>query len=313
MNILITGGAGYIGSVLVGNLLNQGYRVTVADNFMYRQKSLLSYCKQENFEVACVDVRDRDKIKPFYKSADIIVPLAAIVGAKACDQDRQAAQDVNFEAVRHLLDNTSPAQKIILPTTNSGYGTSTGEVFCDEETPLNPISLYGVTKVNAEQELLSGSRGVSIRLATVFGMSPRMRIDLLVNDFVSRAFFDRFIVLFEADFKRNFISIHDVCRGIEFAIQNYDKMKGEAFNLGLSDANLSKKELCETIKNQLNEFYYHCAEIGSDPDKRNYIVSNEKIESLGFKCGTSLDQGIAELIKGYRMVRNGGDFDNIIP
>lgn len=303
-NILVTGGAGYLGSVLVPKLLSLGHNVTVLDSFTFRQNSLMDCCHYSSFTVVRGDVRDEKLIKRLLKSADVIIPLAAIVGAPACDRDRIGAKTINTDAVKLIVDNASKEQRLILPTTNSGYGIGQKDKSCTEETPLNPISHYGITKMEAEHFVLERGNSISFRLATVFGLSPRMRIDLMVNDFVYRAMNDRFIVLFEAHFKRNFIHIRDVVKAFVHAIDNFEKMKNEAYNVGLSEANLSKLELCKKIKEHIPEFVYLEAPVGEDMDKRDYIVSNAKIEKTGFKPDFSLDMGIKELIKGFTILKN---------
>lgn len=307
--ILITGGAGYLGSVLVGHLLRRGYSVTVLDNLLYGQVSLLPYCAEPNFEFVRGDARDEALLRRLLKAHDAIIPLAAIVGMKACDRDPLMTRSVNYAAVVSLNHLRSAEQRVILPCTNSGYGTKSGDVYCTEETPLEPISLYGETKVKAERELLDSPNAISLRLATVFGPSPRPRLDLLVNDFVHRAVTDGFLVIYEKDFKRNYVHIDDVAECFCFCLENFDHMKGEAYNVGLSNANLSKAELAERVKEYVPSLYVHFAEVGSDPDKRNYIVSNEKIESKGFAARRSLDEGIRQLLKLYRMLPR-GDFRN---
>jgi nucleoside-diphosphate-sugar epimerase len=303
IKILVTGGAGYIGSILVPMLLEQAYEVTVLDNFMYNQNSLLDCCANPHFSVIRGDCRDEALLRRAIKDADYILPLAAIVGAPACEADKTAAVSTNLEAIKLLLSLRSKEQRIIYPCTNSGYGIGEKDKFCTEEAPLRPISLYGRTKVEAEKAILDAGNAISLRLATVFGMSPRMRIDLLANNFVYRAVTDRYLVVFEGHFKRNYIHIRDVARAFLHAIQNFDRMKDEPYNVGLSDANLSKLELCAKIKEQLPDFVYIEAPIGEDPDKRDYIVSNEKIERTGFKPIYSLEMGIKELIKGYTILR----------
>jgi len=302
MKILVTGGAGYIGSILTPYLLDQGHEVTILDNFMFKQNSLLDACHRKSFNVIRGDVRDSELVIGNLKNHDVIIPLAGIVGAPACKRDVRLAKEVNLEAVKTIVSHASSQQIILFPVTNSGYGIGQTEIYCDENTPLNPISLYGQTKVEAEKILLDAGNAVTFRLATVFGASPRMRMDLLVNDFVYRAFSDRFIVLFESHFKRNYIHIRDVSHVFGFAMDNYNKMRGQTYNVGLSDANLSKMELCLKIKKYLPDFYIHESEIGEDPDKRDYIVSNEKIESLGWHPTYSLDMGIQELIKTYKLL-----------
>ncbi|MFQ5851915.1 MAG: NAD-dependent epimerase/dehydratase family protein [Candidatus Binatia bacterium] len=302
--ILVTGGAGYIGCILVPALLDAGYAVTVLDNFMYQQNSLLACCADERFSVISGDCRDEKTLRPALRDADVIIPLAAIVGAPACDRDKTAATSTNLKAIKLLLSLRSKEQRILFATTNSGYGIGEAGKFCTEETPLRPISLYGVTKVEAEKAVLDGGNAITFRLATVFGMSPRMRIDLLVNNFVYRAATDRVVVVFDCHAKRNYIHIRDVARVFLHALENFDQMKDEPYNVGLSDANLSKMELCAKIKEQLPFFVYLEAPVGEDPDKRDYIVSNEKIERTGYKPAHSLESGIRELIKGYTMLRS---------
>ncbi len=304
LNILVTGGAGYLGSILVPALLADGHTVTVLDNFMFKQSSLNHCCADPNFDCYRGDAREPDTLKPLVAKADVVIPLAALVGAPLCDRDRLATVSTNRDAVRTLVDMLSPDQRIMMPITNSGYGVGETGKFCTEESPLRPISLYGTTKVEAEQIALSHPNAISFRLATVFGMAPRMRIDLLVNDFVYRAVYDRVVVLFEANFKRNYIHVRDVARAFRHGLANFEAMKGGPYNVGLSDANLSKKELAERIQQHLPNFVYLESAIGEDPDKRDYIVSNEKIERTGFTPAHSLDMGIEELIKGYRMISN---------
>jgi len=303
-SILVTGGAGYLGSTLVPALLDEGHRVTVLDNFLFGQASLNHLCANPNFEVHRGDARDSEVLKPLLRDADIIIPLAALVGAPLCNNDKIGAETINRDAVLTLIRLASPQQRIMMPVTNSGYGIGEAGKFCTEETPLRPITLYGRTKVQAEQAVLERGNCISFRLATVFGMSPRMRIDLLVNDFVYRAVNDRAVVLFEAHFKRNYIHVRDVARAFVHGICNFESMRDQPYNAGLSDANLSKLELCQQIQAHLPKFVFLEAPVGEDPDKRDYIVSNEKIERSGYRPAHSLDDGIRELIKGYRMLRN---------
>jgi nucleoside-diphosphate-sugar epimerase len=300
-NILVTGGAGYIGSTLVPKLLNEGHNVTVLDNFMYGQTSLNQLCANKKFNVYNGDVRLKQDVFPLLKQADVIIPLAAYVGAPLCNKDPIGATSTNKDAIFMMIDNLSKEQIVIMPTTNSAYGTGT---YCTEESALNPISRYAIDKVEVEKRLLDHPNTISYRLATVFGMSPRMRIDLLVNDFVHRAVKDGFTILFEGHFKRNYVHVADVSNAFIHGLNNYDNMKNEIYNVGLSEANISKKELCEAIQKYIPTFTFMEAEVGKDPDQRNYIVSNDKIESTGFKTQVSLDAGIQELIKGYRMIRN---------
>ena len=269
---------------------------------MYKQTSLLESCHKKNLTVINGDARDKKLITKHMKNADYIIPLACIVGAPACDRDPVAAKAVNFDAIKMILELRNKNQRIIFPTTNSGYGIGQKGIYCTEKTPLKPVSLYGRFKVDIEKEILRAKNSITLRLATVFGMSPRMRLDLLVNDFVYRAVNDRFVILFESHFKRNYVHIRDVVKAFIHCMDNFEKMKNEPYNVGLSDANLSKWKLCEEIKKQVKDFYFIEAKVGKDPDKRDYIVSNEKIESTGFKPDYSLKQGIEELIKGYQII-----------
>jgi len=303
MRILVTGGAGYIGAVLVPHLLREGHAVTVIDSFMYGQASLLDCCHHPGLTIIRGDARDRAVLAAAVKQADAIIPLACLTGAPACDRNPAEARRINLEAIRLLLELRSRTQPIIFPTTNSGYGVGQAGIHCTEETPLRPVSLYGQLKVEAEQAVLEAGHSVTLRLATAFGISPRMRLDLLVNDFVYRAVTDRFLVVFQGHFKRNYIHVRDIAQAFLHALTHLETMNGQPYNVGLSDANLSKLELCAEIKKQIPAFYYVEAAIGEDPDKRNYIVSNEKIERTGFRPRVSLQDGIAELIKGYQVVR----------
>lgn len=301
--ILVTGGAGYIGSILVEELLKNNFQVTVIDNFLYSQNSLAHLLHYNNLEVYNGDCRDKDLIKNLIKKNDIIIPLAALVGAPICKYDPVGSRTINFDAVKYIFDESSKNQIIIMPTTNSAYGSGDEDNYCDENSPLNPISQYAIDKVELEKHLLDKDNFISLRLATVFGMSPRMRVDLLVNDFVYRAVKDNFIILFEANFKRNYIHIRDVSNAFLLCLRNFNEMKNQVFNVGLSEANLSKKELCEEIKKQINSFIFHEEKFAKDPDQRNYIVSNKKIESFGFKPSYSIQDGISELIKGYKTIK----------
>ena len=303
-NILVTGGAGYLGSIMVPDLLYEGHRVTVIDNFMYKQTSLNHLCAHPNFDVVKGDVRVESDMLPLLKNADIIIPLAALVGAPLCKADPVGADSTNKVAIYNMMNHVSNQQIIIMPTTNSAYGSGDENNFCTEKSPLNPISKYAIDKVEVEKRLMEHPNAISYRLATVFGMSPRMRIDLLVNDFVYRAVYDRFVVLFESHFKRNYIHVRDVARAFVHAIHNIDTMKQNIYNVGLSNANVSKKELCEVIKSFITDFTIVDAPVGIDPDQRNYIVSNAKLEAIGFSPKYPLEAGVQELVKGYRMVKN---------
>jgi len=299
--ILVTGGAGYVGSILVPELLNKGHQVTVIDNFMYNQPSLAAVVSNPNLELVFADVRDYATVKKYIVAADVVIPLAAIVGAPACAKDPLTASSINKDSIIWLFEQLSSDQQIIMPTTNSAYGSGDKNNYCDENSPLNPLSLYAKDKVLVEKELMQQTKATSFRLATVFGISPRMRLDLLVNNFVHRAMTDKFVVLFEGHFKRNYVHVRDVSQAFCFAIENPDKVEGEIFNFGLSEANISKEELCQAIQALLPEFTFLDAPLAKDPDQRNYIVSNEKIENRGMKASVSLSDGIAELIKGLKM------------
>ena len=305
--VLVTGGLGYLGSILCEHLLDAGYRVAALDNLMYGtgQQGLYHLCSNSAFDFIKGDVRDEDTMRTALQSADIVIHLAAIVGAAACDRDTALATSVNLESVKLLNRLRSPNQLVVFPNTNSGYGATTGDRYCTEETPLEPISLYGRTKVESERLLLNSPNAVAFRLATVFGFSPRMRLDLLVNHFVYAAVKEGYLVLFEKEFKRNFVHVRDVADCLLHALGHRDRMVGNVYNLGLDSANLSKEELVMCVKQHVPNFYIHFAPIGQDPDKRNYIVSSAKLRSAGFEARRSLDDGIRELIKGYRMEGRG--------
>ncbi|MEY8335229.1 NAD(P)-dependent oxidoreductase [Lachnospiraceae bacterium 47-T17] len=302
--IVVTGGAGYIGSVLVPMLLNEGCDVTVVDSFYFNQATLLDICMNPNFHIVRGDARNEALMRKVIEGADYIIPLAAMVGFPLCKADEVAARTTNQDAIEMLLRIRKPEQRVIYPCTNSGYGVGEGDKYCTEDSPLNPISLYGLTKVNAERAVLEAGNSLTFRFATVFGASPRMRIDLLVNDFVYRAVFDRTNVVFEGSFKRNYIHIRDAAGAFIHAMKHFDEMKGLPYNCGLSSANLSKLELCAKIKEHIPGFVYMEAPIGEDPDKRDYIVSNERLEATGWKPQYTLDDGIKELIKVYAIIKN---------
>jgi nucleoside-diphosphate-sugar epimerase len=303
--VLITGGAGYLGSILSEHLLAKGFEVTVLDNLMYGEQSVFHLAAHSHFNFVFGDARDEATVKKLVQEAEVIIPLAAIVGAPACDRDPLLAKTVNLDAIRIINRARSAGQLIVYPTTNSGYGTKSGDVFCTEETPLEPISLYGQTKCQAEALVLDSPNAITLRLATVFGLSPRMRLDLLVNHFVYEAVKTGYLVIFEKDFKRNFVHIRDIADCFIHCIGHSAKMVGRPFNVGLDAANVSKEELARTIKKHVPNFYVHYAAVGSDPDKRNYIVSNQRLREAGFEAKRSLDDGIKELIKGYRMLGRG--------
>ena len=302
MRVVVTGGAGYVGSILCERLLAEGFALTVVDNLMYGQAPLFHLCADRNFDFIRGDARDEALIKQVVRNADIICPLAAVVGALACDRDPWLARSVNLDAVRLINGLRSRDQLVLFPVTNSGYGTQSGEVYCTEETPLEPISLYGRTKVEAEAELLGSPNTIALRLATVFGVSPRMRLDLLVNHFVHAAVTDGYIVIFEKDFKRNYVHIRDVADCFVHGIRRAEQMVGRAYNVGLDDANFSKEQLALKIRQHVPDFYLHFSEVGSDPDKRNYIVSNQRLREAGFEARRSVDEGIEELLKAFRML-----------
>jgi len=303
-HILVTGGAGYLGSTMVPDLLNAGHKVTVLDNFLFKQTSLNHVCHHPDFNVVKGDIRVEGTVVPLMKKADVIIPLAALVGAPLCNLDPVGATTVNHDAITMMLRHLSKQQIVLMPTTNSAYGTGDQNNFCTEQSPLRPISQYAKEKVEVEKALMQHPNAISFRLATVFGMSPRMRVDLLVNDFTYRAVHDRFVVLFESSFKRNYVHVRDVSRAFQHALANFDRMKGQIYNVGLTEANVSKRELCEHIARQVPDFVVLEAPMGKDPDQRNYVVSNAKIEATGFKTAFSLDAGIGELIKGYAMLKN---------
>ena len=303
-HVLITGGAGYIGSVLTPMLLNAGYEVTVLDSFYFGQASLLECCINPNFHIINGDCRDEETMKKALEGKDVIIPLAALVGFPLCDKDKTAARTTNLGAIELLVRLRAPEQKILYPCTNSGYGVGETGNFCTEDSPLRPISLYGSTKVAAEKAVLEAGNSLTFRFATVFGVSPRMRLDLLVNDFVYRAVNDRTAVIFEGNFKRNYIHIRDAAGAFLWGMQHFEEMKGLPYNCGLSSANLSKLELCAKIKEHIPAFTYIEAPVGEDPDKRDYIVSNDRLEATGWRPKYSLDDGIEELKKAYSIIKN---------
>jgi|TARA_R110000796_G_scaffold249731_1_gene377852 nucleoside-diphosphate-sugar epimerase len=311
VKVLITGGAGYLGSTLTHYLLDKGYEVDVLDNLMYEQTSLLHLCSHENFRFINKDVTDFELLKSIISDYDVIIPLAAIVGGPACDANKELATKINFEQIKCIVDNLRDDQKLIMPNTNSQYGSSKDVI--TEESPFNPLSHYAVTKCDAENYIMNSERGICLRLATVFGSSSRMRTDLLVNDFVHKAIVDGYIVLFESHFKRNYIHVRDIARTFLFAIKNYDRMRGDVFNVGLSDSNLSKLELAQCIKNIIPNFVIKEDDYKTDFDNRDYIVSNKKLESLGWKPKYTIQEGILELLYAYKMIikHNNRNFTNL--
>lgn len=316
MKVLITGGAGYLGSVITGKMLEKGYQVIVLDKLIFNQVSLLSYTSNPNFKFIHGDVRNESLLEKLCNECDVIIPLAAIVGFPACASEPELAREINFKQIVNIVKYcNNKDKKILYPNTNSGYGLGIGQLECDEESPLTPISVYGQTKCEAENFLRTSTDAIIFRLATVFGVSPRMRTDLLVNDFTYKAITDKYIVVFEKSFKRNFIHIQDVANVFLFMLENYDKYKGDVFNVGLSDANLSKQELLEKIQEHVKNFAVSYNDFYEDPDKRNYIVSNTKVESTGWRPEWNLDMGIEELIMAYQMIvpRMGAEFRNGFP
>ena len=315
MKILVTGGAGYIGSVLVPTLLNEGHEVTVLDNFLFRQNSLFECCANPNFKIVNGDVRNLELVEKLVQDKDYIFPLACLTGFPLSKKDPVAATTVTRDAVLSMLKMLKPEQKIIYPNTNSGYGVGDGNNFCTEESPLRPVSLYGKLKVETEVAIRERGNFVVFRLATVFGASPRMRMDLLVNDFVYRAYKDRAIVLFESHFKRNYVHVRDVVGAFMFAMSHWETLQKQwggghtIFNLGLDEANYTKMELCQEIKKQIPELNIFEAQIGQDPDKRDYIVSNEKLSKAGYTAKITVAEGITELLKAYQIVHTGEYFN----
>ncbi len=300
-HVLVTGGAGYVGSILTEHLLAAGYAVTVVDNLRTGGGRLGHLCAHQRFDFVRGDVRDESLMRTLVSRVDAIVPLAAIVGAPACDREPELAQALNLDAIRLLNRLRDRRQLVIFPATNSGYGTQTTAAFCDEDTPQEPISLYARTKMQAETELLESGDVIVLRLATAFGMSPRMRVDLLVNHFVYTAVTVGELTIFEKDFRRNFVHVRDIADCMVHALEHADQMAGRPYNVGLDDANLSKEALALTIKAHVPHFQVRFAPIGRDPDQRNYIVSNARLRLAGFEARRGLDDGIEELIKGYRM------------
>ena len=298
--VLITGGAGYIGSVLAEVLLNEGYNVTVYDNLMYKQTSLLHLCNETRFNFIKGDVTNKKQLLPQIINNDIIIPLAAIVGAPACDLNKELATTINYTQIEFIVDNLRKDQQLIMPNTNSQYGSSDNII--TEESPFNPLSHYAITKCKAEEYIMDWGNGICLRLATVFGSSPRMRTDLLVNDFVYKTITEGCLVLFQSKFKRNYIHVRDIAETFLFCIKNYDKLNGQVFNVGLSDANLNKMELAQKIKTYYPNLVIIENEFSTDIDNRNYIVSNDKLESYGWKPKYSIDDGIQELITAYQMI-----------
>jgi nucleoside-diphosphate-sugar epimerase len=311
MKILITGGAGYLGSVLTEVLLNKGYHITVLDSLIYKQTSVAPFAYHSNFNFVLGDVTNESTLKPLVESHDVIIPLAAIVGMPACKSQPELTVKVNYEQVKNITKWTTKNQMILIPNTNSQYGSS-AEIIT-EESPFKPLSLYAETKCNAENAVLDSGNGIALRLATVFGMSYRMRMDLLVNDFVYKSLENGYLVLFESHFVRNYIHVRDIANTFLFMIENYEKCNNNAFNVGLTSANCSKLVLAETIKKYIPELVIVQNDFKQDFDQRNYIVSNAKLESFGWQPQFTLEGGIQELIKGYQLITKfkNKDFTNL--
>jgi nucleoside-diphosphate-sugar epimerase len=309
--VLITGGAGYLGSTLTEVLLMKGYGVTVLDNLTYKQLSLTQFCHNQNFNLVVGDVRDSQLLSDLVETHDIIIPLAAVVGMPACKKDPDLTVAINYEQIRDITEFARFGQKLLVPNTNSQYGSS--ETIITEDSPFNPLSLYAQTKCDAEKAVLDSGNGISLRLATVFGVSYRQRMDLLVNDFVYRAFTDEFLVLFESHFLRNYVHVRDVAKAFVHLIENYEQCNNNAFNVGLTSANMSKLQLAQKIKEYVPNLVIIEEQFKEDFDKRNYVVSNEKLEKTGWYCDFSLDAGIKELLSAYKMISNfkNKDFTNL--
>jgi nucleoside-diphosphate-sugar epimerase len=309
--VLITGGAGYLGSVLAEVLINKGYKVTVLDNLIYKQTSVAPFVYNPNFNFVLGDVTDNTVLRPLVESHDVIIPLAAIVGMPACKAQPELTVKVNYLQVKNITEWINKNQMVLIPNTNSQYGSSTEII--TEDSPFKPLSLYAETKCDAEKVVLESGNGIALRLATVFGMSYRMRMDLLVNDFVYKAVTDGYLVLFESHFIRNYIHIRDIANTFLFMIENYEKCNNNAFNVGLTSANCTKLELAETIQKYIPDLVIVQNNFKQDFDQRNYIVSNAKLESFGWTPQFSLEDGIQELIKGYQLITKfkNKDFTNL--
>lgn len=308
MKVLVTGGAGYIGTSLIPQLLEAGHHVRVFDNLMFGGDQLLGFFQHPNFDFIKGDIRDRDEVAAAVKGQDAIIHLAAIVGYPACRKDPVLAEEVNVLGTKNLASVICPEQLAIIGSTGSNYGAV--EDICTEDTPLNPLSLYGQTKTIAEKHLLENCSAVAFRFATAFGLSPRLRLDLLVNDFTYKALTQQYLVVYEAHFMRTFIHVRDIGRAFVFALDNAGRMRGQVYNVGSDEMNFSKRDICELIQKHV-QCYVHYAEIGEDADKRNYVVSYEKIKNLGYKTTITLDEGIDELRKGYMVLNYKNPYSNV--
>lgn len=307
--ILVTGGAGYVGSVLLPLLLEEDFEVTVYDSLLYGGSSLIPFVSNKKFTFVKGDIRDKETLEKSLKENDIIIHLAAIVGLPACNKDKRLAESTNIQGTKNLVESLSADQKLIYASTVSIYGATTGEI-CDEESSLNPISYYAQTKTEAEKIILDFPNIICLRFATGFGVSPRMRLDLLINDFVYQAYVNKFLILFEKTYKRTFVHVNDISRSIVFAVKNFEKMKNSIFNIGDSSNNYNKEEIALKIKENI-DYYLHFADIGEDEDKRNYGVSYEKINSFGFKTEKGVDEGIDELIRSCQIFEFKHPYKNI--
>jgi nucleoside-diphosphate-sugar epimerase len=294
--ILITGAAGYIGSMLSTKLVQEGYEVTAVDIFKYQKNSLNHLFFYKNFKLIKADVNDNAILKRIIKKQDFIIPLAALVGAPLCEKNKSIAIKTNVNSIRNLVKSLKKNQKIIYPTTNSGYGIGEKNSFCTEDTPINPISIYGKTKTEAEKVISTHSNYISFRLATVFGFSYRMRIDLMVNNFVYLAHKEKKLTLYEPNFRRNFVHINDIVNVFYFAIKNFSKLKNNTFNVGLDSANITKLDLVKKIKKKIPSLKIRIFNNKKDPDQRDYYVSNKKLKKRGFSCSVTLENGIEELL-----------------
>jgi len=308
MKILVTGGAGYIGSTLVPELLKAGHDVCVYDSLLFGGNSMLPHFRNPNFSMVVGDIRDTDSLKKVVEDKDVIIHLAAIVGYPACEKDHKVTKEVNLEATKNLVDMLSDNQVILFGSTGSNYGAVEG--VCTEETPLNPLSLYGVTKTEAERYIMENCKAVAYRFATAFGLSPRLRLDLLVNDFTNKAINEKYIVVYESHFMRTFIHVYDIARSFMFALDNLDKMVGNVYNVGSDSMNYSKRKICEIIQDK-TDYYLHLADIGKDADQRDYVVSYDKIASLGFDTTIGIEEGIEELVNGIKVIKVQNPYANV--
>lgn len=302
MNIFITGGAGFVGSVLIPKLIEHGYKVKVLDNLIYNNGIvLLSYFQNKNFEFYKVDIRDKLRVKELIKKSDIIIHLAAIVGYPACKRNPKVAKEVNLDGTKILNELRSREQVVIFASTSSVYGYQGDNNFCSEQTPLNPLTVYARTKIQAEHILLDKGNVVILRFATGFGLSPRLRLDLLINNFVFLAFTEKKLVVYQKNYRRAFVHVRDMANAFIFSLKNLSKMVNEIYNVGADELNLTKEEIALNIKKKL-DFKLFFSDVGCDEDQRNYALSYEKIRHLGFKAKISLNEGIDEIISALRVI-----------